>query len=193
MTENGEMFANMCSLNSLIIGGSIFPHKRIHKVTWISPDGRTENQIDHFCISLKYRSSLQDVKVIRGADIGSDHHLLLAKVRLRLKKYKASTSKRQQKFNVNLLKSENTKREFSLELRNRFEALTDMDSEDVESHWEKLKVSYIETYKTVLGTKKREHKEWISQKSLSLIEERRQKKEIVNASRTRREKQEVLM
>ena len=58
MNDNGKMFANMCSLNSLIIGGSIFPHKRIHKVTWISPDGRTENQI----VSLKYISSLQDVK-----------------------------------------------------------------------------------------------------------------------------------
>ena len=80
-----------------------------------------------------------------------------------MKKFKASTSKRQQKFNVNLLKSENTKRESSLELRNRFEALTDMDSEDVERHWEKLKVSYIETCQTVLGTKKRDHKEWISQ------------------------------
>ena len=46
---------------------------------------------------------------IRAADIGLDHDLLLAKVRLRLKKYKASTSKIQQKLNVNLLKSENTK------------------------------------------------------------------------------------
>ena len=53
--------------------------------------------------------------------------------------------KKQQKFNLNLLKSENTKREFSLELKNRFDALTDLDmnSEDVKSHWEKLKVSYI--------------------------------------------------
>ena len=35
MNENGEMFASMCFLNSLIISGSIFPRKRIHKVTWI--------------------------------------------------------------------------------------------------------------------------------------------------------------
>ena len=62
MTENGDMFANMCSLNSLIIGGSIFPHKRVHKGNWISTDKRTENQIEHFCLSLKYRCSLQDVK-----------------------------------------------------------------------------------------------------------------------------------
>ena len=37
-----------------------------------------------------------------------------------------------------------------------------MDSEGVESHWEKLKVSYIETCQTVLGTKKRQHKEWMT-------------------------------
>lgn len=27
MNNNGERFADMCSLNKLVIGGSIFPHK----------------------------------------------------------------------------------------------------------------------------------------------------------------------
>ena len=31
MNENGEMFADLCSFNRLIIGGSVFPHRRIHK------------------------------------------------------------------------------------------------------------------------------------------------------------------
>ena len=92
MNNNGEMFAIMCFLNSLIIGGSIFQHKIIHKVTWISPDRRTGHQSGHYCISLKY-SSLADVKVITWPDIELDLHLLLAKVKLRLKKYRASTSK----------------------------------------------------------------------------------------------------
>ena len=48
MNENGERFADMCALNQLVIGGSVFPHKRIYKVTWRSPDHVTENQIDHF-------------------------------------------------------------------------------------------------------------------------------------------------
>ena len=47
MNENGEMFADLCSFNRLIIGRSVFPHRRIHKATWVSPDHRTENQIDH--------------------------------------------------------------------------------------------------------------------------------------------------
>ena len=54
MNENGELFADFCSFNKLVIGGSVFAHKRIHKVTWGSPDGRTENQIDHICISSKF-------------------------------------------------------------------------------------------------------------------------------------------
>ena len=36
MNENGECFADLCALNQLVIGGSIFPHRCIHKATWIS-------------------------------------------------------------------------------------------------------------------------------------------------------------
>ena len=36
MNENGERFADLCALNKLVIGGSIFPHKRSHKAAWIS-------------------------------------------------------------------------------------------------------------------------------------------------------------
>ena len=43
MNENGEKFANLCATNSLVIGGTLFPHKRIHKVTWVSPDHFTES------------------------------------------------------------------------------------------------------------------------------------------------------
>ncbi|XP_060756794.1 craniofacial development protein 2-like [Neoarius graeffei] len=64
MNENGERFADLCSLNELVIGGSIFPHKRIHLATWRSPDHITENQIDHMCISRKFRRSCQDVRVM---------------------------------------------------------------------------------------------------------------------------------
>ena len=47
INANGELFVDMSAFNSLVIGGSIFPHKRIHEVTWVSPDYHTENQIDH--------------------------------------------------------------------------------------------------------------------------------------------------
>ena len=38
MNENGEMFCDFCATNDLVIGGTIFPHKTIHKLMWRSPD-----------------------------------------------------------------------------------------------------------------------------------------------------------
>ncbi|KAJ8333838.1 hypothetical protein SKAU_G00411570 [Synaphobranchus kaupii] len=73
MNENGERFADLCSLNQLVIGGSIFPHKRIHKATWRSPNHITENQIDHICISQKFKRSWRDVRVMRDIESQWQH------------------------------------------------------------------------------------------------------------------------
>ncbi|CAH8513924.1 unnamed protein product [Heterobilharzia americana] len=35
MKENGELFAEFCAFNSLLIGGTVFKHRDIHKVTCI--------------------------------------------------------------------------------------------------------------------------------------------------------------
>ena len=88
MNENGELLADLCATctNSLVIGGtlSLFPHKNCHKATWVSPAGNAQNQIDHIVISKRWRSSLQDVRVKRGADLASDHHLLQGNIQLEL-------------------------------------------------------------------------------------------------------------
>ncbi|XP_061194738.1 craniofacial development protein 2-like [Saccostrea echinata] len=84
--SNGERLCTFCQENNLIIGGTIFMHKDIHKTTWNSSDGRTKNQIDHIIINKRWKSSLLDVVAKQGADVGSDHSLVLAKVKLMLRK-----------------------------------------------------------------------------------------------------------
>lgn len=36
--DNGELFMDTCVAYKLVIGGTIFSHKDIHKITWVSPD-----------------------------------------------------------------------------------------------------------------------------------------------------------
>ena len=82
INDNGEKFVNFCRNNNYVMGGTIFQHKEIHKLTWKSPDGRTVNQIDHVVINNKWRRSLKDVHRCRGADAGSDHYLVVSRLKL---------------------------------------------------------------------------------------------------------------
>ena len=190
MNDNGERFANFCAENRQTIGGSVFPHKRIHKVTWISPDHTTENQIDHICICKKFRRTLLDVRVKRGADVASDHQLVVGRLRLKLKRNTPGEESQRQKFNTFLLKDHSKKEEFKIELSNRYRVLEELldEEETIDERWGRTKDAWVTTCKVVLGNKKHNHKEFISADSWKKIEERRKKKTALNDSRTRAEK-----
>ena len=83
----GERLIYFCGLNNFVIGGNLFAHKVLHKLTWISSNQRDKNQIiDHLLISGKWRRPLQDVRARRGVDVGSDHHLVVEHIKLELKR-----------------------------------------------------------------------------------------------------------
>lgn len=80
MNENGLRVAEICALNNLVICGTLFKHLDIHKLTWEYPNGRDRNQIDHVMVNGRYRRSVCDVRVMRGADVNPDHNLVIRKV-----------------------------------------------------------------------------------------------------------------
>jgi hypothetical protein len=187
MNENGELFADFCVQNDLVIGGTIFKHKNIHKVTWISPDHNTQNQIDHICISRKWRRSLMDVRAYRGADVGSDHILLIGKLRVKIKKNIRATQKRTH-LDTDKLTSPEHLQHFVLSLKNRFQALADLDNGSIEDKWKQVKNMYNSVSQETLGAKKREFKQWLSENTIKKITERRNIKQQLSQARTRAQK-----
>jgi len=62
-----------------------FQHKRIHKITWLSPDQNTASQIiDHIIINANKRGVIEDVRSMRGPNIDSDHFLVKAVIKQKL-------------------------------------------------------------------------------------------------------------
>ena len=75
-----------------------------------------QNQIDYILCSQRYRSSIQLAKTRLGADCGSDHELLSAKFRLKLKKVRKTTSPF--RYDLNQIPYD-----YTVEMRNRVKEL----------------------------------------------------------------------
>ena len=84
--------------------------------TWTSPDGQYWNQTDYILCSQRWRSFIQAAKTRPGTDYGSDHELLIAKFRLKLKKVGKTT--RPGRYDLNQIPYD-----YTVEVRNRFKGL----------------------------------------------------------------------
>ena len=82
----GQRLTEFCQENALVIANTLFQQHKRRLYTWTSPDGQHLNQTDYILCSQRWRSSIQSAKTRPGADCGSDHELLIAKFRLKLKK-----------------------------------------------------------------------------------------------------------
>ena len=84
--EAGQRLTEICQENTLVITNTLFRQYKRRLYTWTSPDGQHRNQTDYILCSQRWRSSIQWAKTRPRAGCGSDHELLIAKFRLKLKK-----------------------------------------------------------------------------------------------------------
>ena len=82
--------------------------------------GQHQNQIDYVLCSQRWRSSIGSTKTRLGADCGSDHELLIAKFRLKLKKVGKTT--RPLRYDLNQIPYD-----YTVEVRNRVKGLDLID------------------------------------------------------------------
>ena len=116
MYEAGQRLIEFCQKNTLIIANTLFQQHKRRLYTWTSPDGQHRNQIDCILCSQRWRSSVQSAKTRLGADCGSDHELIIAKFRLKLKKVGKTT--RPFRYDLNQILND-----YTVEVRNRFKRL----------------------------------------------------------------------
>ena len=89
--EAGQRLAEFGQENILVIANTLFQQHKRQLYTWIPPDGQYWSHIDYILSSQRWRSSIQSAETKLAADCGSDHELLIAKFRLKLKKVGKTT------------------------------------------------------------------------------------------------------
>ena len=108
-------------LNASAFAHTLFKQHKNRLYTWTSPDGQHQNQIDYILCSQRWRSSIQSAKTRPGANCGSDHELLMAKFRLKLKKVWITT--RPFRYDLNQIPYD-----YTVDVRNRFKGLDLIES-----------------------------------------------------------------
>ena len=116
-------------------------------------------------MSQRWRSSIQSIKTIPGADCGSDHELLIAKFRLKLKKVEKTT--RPFRYDLNQIPYD-----YTVEVRNRFKGL-DLIDRVPDELWTEVRDIVQET-----GTKKKkcQKAKWLSGEALQIAVKGREAK-----------------
>ena len=84
--EAAQRLIEFCEENTLVRANTLFQQHERRLYTWTSPDGQHRNQIDYIFCRQRWRNCMLSAKTRLQADCGSDHELLIAKFRLKLKK-----------------------------------------------------------------------------------------------------------
>ena len=112
------------------------------------------------CIG-RWRSSIQSAKTRPEADCGSDHNLLIAKFKHKLKKVGKTT--RPFRYDLNQIPYN-----YTVELRNRFKGL-DLIDRVPDELWMEVRDIVQETgFKTITTEKKCKKTKWLSEEALQI-------------------------
>ena len=117
----------------------------------------------------KLRNSTQSAKTRPGADCGSDHELLIAKFRLKLKKVGKTT--RPFRYDLNQIPYHHT-----VEVTNRFEGLDPIDGVPEELWMDVRDIVQEAVIKTIPKKKKCKKAKCLSEGALQTAEKRREEK-----------------
>src|SRR5574340_106739 len=167
--EAGKRLIEFCLENTLDIANTLFQQHKGRLYTWASLDGQHQNQIDYILCRQRWRSSIQSTKTRPGADCGSDHELLIAKFRLKLKKVGKTT--RPFRYDLNQIPYD-----YRVEVRNRYKGQDLVDRVPNEL-WNEVHDIVQETgIKTIPIEKKCKKAKWLSEEALQVAVKRREAK-----------------
>ncbi|BES99415.1 Hypothetical protein NTJ_12233 [Nesidiocoris tenuis] len=120
-------------------------------------------------VNKRFRNAVKYAKTYPGADVNTDHSLLVMGLHVKLKRARAPTT---DKVNLRLLKAQDTERKVSDQLNSSLRAL---EAEDVDTTWDRFKDALNSAAVEHLGEPSQHRQEWMTEEIIKLMGERRSK------------------
>lgn len=149
VNDNGQRMLDYCITNDMLIGNTWFKHKTIHKITYEAENLGHKSMIDYIVYARSVRYAVNDVKVIRGAELSTGHRLVVADTNIRRpNKDRARNYKR---IKLEVLEDPNRTREYEDTLVQRLEE-NENQQWDLNERWKKFKEVILQTAEEICGT-----------------------------------------
>ena len=131
--DRGLRLLEFATFNNLVLTNILGPHKPSGRWTWHSPDGKHYNQIDYILVKKRFRSgvNIHRTRSFPGADIGSDHDLVMMTFRVRLKKARKPNQPRL-RFDLEQLRDPGVACTFQATIGWKFAPLIGLSDEDMD-------------------------------------------------------------
>ena len=148
-------------------------HKRIHLETWHSPDGRTRNQIDYCLVDGRDFSDVIDVRDRRGANIDSDHMLVVIKLRYRISRACCTNPQQLRRFAVDRLTDRGVATRYRDELEAELQGAPEPESLSLDDKWKRMETAVRKVAENTIGyTRKQARNEWFDEECELVNEEK---------------------
>ncbi|KAK4287783.1 hypothetical protein Pmani_039161, partial [Petrolisthes manimaculis] len=115
--ERGFRLLEFAATNNLVVANTLGNHKPSRIWTWHSPNNQYHNQIDYILVRKRFQTGINAARTraFPGADIGSDHNLVMMTFRIRLRNTNKANFTRL-RFNLDKLKDPSIKEEFQAKI-----------------------------------------------------------------------------
>jgi len=167
--DRGSRMVGFTEKENFFIMDTFFKKKSARKWTWRSPNNNTSKR-DY--ILSNNRNIFKDCDIVNRFNIGSDHHLVRAKIHIDVKKERKLMTNQMQNIDTEQLKLK--KQEFQILLSNKFQALyvSELTPTDID-HTNKAISEYIlEGAKTIGREKRTSHRRVINENISNLMKKR---------------------
>ena len=154
MNSNGLHLLQLCTEFELAICNTFSHQKDTHKATWIHPRSKHGHILDYVIIRKRDLQDVCTVRVMRGAECGTDHRLIRGKMNLHIMRKKRSEG-------VNLPKRIDVSGLKDPEVRDNLQKA--YEDVDFDGSWETFKDRVYNIGVEILGVRKIKHRDWFDE------------------------------